>query len=169
MGDCPPVATTALDVPGGMEYAFGIRAEEDRGVAGSEVLARRYFVLFGRGEIDEVLELMHPEIEIVLKTTRPGEVLRGLESVVRFVQEEVSERVYETVAEVYRPLDADRIVVEGRIRWTDEDRILRDDPVIWALEFRDGLLYRSTPAQTVLEAETTLSAPHTPTEGPSPI
>ena len=70
----------------------------------------------------------------------------------------MSERVYETVAEIYRPLDEDPIVVEGRIRWSDEERVLRDDPMIWALEFKDGLLYRSAPAQSVLEAEAMLSA-----------
>jgi hypothetical protein len=44
------------------------------------------------------------------------------------------------------------------MRWMNEDRILRDDPVILALEFRDGLLFRSTPAQSVLEAQAMLSA-----------
>ena len=45
----------------------------------------------------------------------------------------------------YRPLDDDRIVIEGRLRSQDADRILRDDPMIWAFDFRDGLLRRSTP------------------------
>jgi hypothetical protein len=31
--------------------------------------------------------------------------------------------------------------------------------MIWALEFRDGLLYRSTPAHSVVEAEALLAAP----------
>ena len=38
----------------------------------------------------------------------------------------------------------------------DDERILRDDPMIWALEFRDGLLWRSTYAHSVLEAEALL-------------
>jgi hypothetical protein len=38
----------------------------------------------------------------------------------------------------------------------DEDRILRDDPVVWALEFRDGLLRRSTPTHSVAEARALL-------------
>ena len=57
------------------------------------------------------------------------------------------------------PIDGERIVVEGRMRWMDEERVLRDDPMIWALEFRDGLLFRSTPAHSVLEAEALLAAP----------
>jgi hypothetical protein len=51
------------------------------------------------------------------------------------------------------------VVVEGRMRWIDEERILRDDPVIWALEFRDGLLVRSLTAQSVLEAQALLAGP----------
>jgi hypothetical protein len=62
------------------------------------------------------------------------------------------------VPEVFRPLDDERIVVEGRMRWMDEERILRDDPVIWALEFREGRLRRSMSAQTVLEAEALLAS-----------
>lgn len=123
----------------------------------SERLARRYFALLGRGETERVLELVHPEVEIVLKS-RPGDVLRGREAVAGFV-EGATGRYNESHAEVFRPLDDDRIVVEGRIRWTDEEHVLRDDPMIWALEFRDGLLYRSIPAQSVLEAEGLLAVP----------
>ena len=72
--------------------------------------------------------------------------------------EELSGHFFETHPEVFRPIDDYRVVVEGRLRWMDEDRILRDDPLVWAFEFRDGLLYRSTPAQSVLEAEALLAA-----------
>ena len=122
----------------------------------SERLARRYFSLFRRGESARVLELVHPEVEIVLKTVRPGEVLRGREQVAEFV-DEISGRFNESHPDVFRPLDDERIIVEGRMRWMDEERVLRDDPMIWALEFRDGLLYRSAPAQSVIEAEALLA------------
>ena len=71
----------------------------------------------------------------------------------------VADRFFETHPDVFRPIDEERIVVEGRMRWMDDERVLRDDPMIWALEFRDGLLYRSTPAHSVLEAEALLTAP----------
>jgi hypothetical protein len=106
--------------------------------------------------VAELLELMHPEAELVLKTTRPGEVLRGRDEIEAFL-EEISGKFYESVAEVYHPLDDERIAVEGRLRWIDDERVLRDDPMVWALAFRDGLLWRSTPAQSVLEAETILA------------
>jgi hypothetical protein len=103
-----------------------------------------------------MLDLFHPQVEMVLKAVRPGDVLRGREDVAAFVSE-LAGRFYETVAEVFRPIDDERIVVEGRIRWMDDERVLRDDPMIWALEFRDGMLYRSAPAQSVVEAEALLS------------
>ena len=122
----------------------------------SERLARRYFSLFRRGESAGVLELLHPDVEIVLKSMRPGDVLRGREQVAEFV-DEIGGRFYESHTDVFRPLDDERIVVEGRMRWMDDERVLRDDPMIWALEFRDGLLYRSSPAQSVIEAEALLA------------
>ncbi|MGH3134499.1 MAG: nuclear transport factor 2 family protein [Gaiellaceae bacterium] len=129
-----------------------------RGVPESERLARRYFALFTQGEVDKMLDLIHPEIEMVLKTTRPGDVLRGKDDVAAFVQE-IAGKFYESVPEVFRPIDDTRIVIEGRMRWMDDARVLRDDPMIWALEFRDGLVWRSTPAHSVLEAESILAAP----------
>jgi ketosteroid isomerase-like protein len=122
----------------------------------SERLARRYFALYARGETERLLELVHPDVELVLKSAG-GEVLCGRDAVAAFV-DETAGRFHETHPDVFRPVDDERVVVEGRMRWMNEDRILRDDPVILALEFRDGLLFRSTPAQSVLEAQAMLSA-----------
>ncbi len=123
----------------------------------SERLARRYFALVDEGDVERMRDLIHPEVEMVLKTTRPGDVLRGREDVVAFARDQ-SERFFESSATVFEPLDETRIVVEGRIRWLDDERVLRDDPMIWALEFRDGLLRRSTPAHSILEAKLILAA-----------
>ena len=123
----------------------------------SERLARRFFALFQQGERVMLLELLHPEVEWVLMTFRPGEVLRGREEADAFL-DEISDEFVELVAEECTPLDGERVVVEGRRRWIDEDRVLRDDPMILAMLFRDGLLWRSTPAQSVVEAEAILSA-----------
>ena len=124
----------------------------------SERLARRYFAVFARGETDQLLELVHPDVELRLKTVRRGELIEGRDAMKSFI-DEIGEMFFESQADVFRPVDDERVVVEGRIRWMDDDRILRDDPMIWALEFRDGLLYRSTPAHSVLEAEMILAAP----------
>lgn len=122
----------------------------------SERLARRYFSSFAAGRVDEVQEMLHPDVEVTLKT-RPGEVLRGREAVGRYVAT-TRDQFYEAVADVFTPLDDERVVIEGRLRWADEGRILRDDPIVLALQFRDGLLLRSIPAQSALEAESILAS-----------
>jgi ketosteroid isomerase-like protein len=126
------------------------------GEAESERLARRYFSLVGAGELEQVVALMHPDVELSLKT-RAHEVLRGREAVARFIEGVATTRVvYEATALEYHPLDDERVIVEGRMRWMDEDRVLRDDPVVWALEFDSGLLRRSTPARSFAEAKAVL-------------
>jgi hypothetical protein len=58
--------------------------------------------------------------------------------------------------DVVTVLDDTRVVVEGRLRWIDDERVIRDDPVIWAMEFRDDLLYRFIAVRSMLEAEAVL-------------
>ena len=103
-----------------------------------------------------MLDLVHPEVEWVLMTIRPGEALRGREEVEAFL-DEIADEFVELVAEEYRPLDEERVVVEGRRRTIGEDRVLRDDPMILAMVCRGGRLWRSTPAQSVAEAEAILT------------
>jgi hypothetical protein len=105
--------------------------------------------------VEKLLAMLHPDVEIVLKTS--PDVLRGREQVEAFVENEIASPFNESHPVLYRPLDDERIVVEGRLRSMDDRRVLRDDPMIWALEFRDGLLRRSMPAQTLLEAEALLA------------
>ena len=104
---------------------------------------------------DQLGELVDPSIMLVSKV-RPGQVVEGKDDFVRFVQDTLANSLYEAVVSSYQALDDDRVVVEGRIRWIDDDRVIRDDPVTWAMEFRDGLLVRSIPARTLVEAETIL-------------
>jgi ketosteroid isomerase-like protein len=129
----------------------------------SERLAREYFALAGEGGSPRMLEIMHPDVEIVLRKLGGPRTLRGKAEVEAFLEELPSLfSVYETVAEEFQPIDDDRIVVQGRMRWMDDERVLRDDAMIWALEFRDASLYRSTPARSVNEAHTMLATgrPH---------
>jgi ketosteroid isomerase-like protein len=128
-------------------------------------LARRYFELAGDGADPGMLELVHPNVEIRIRKLGGRRTLRGKDEVAAFL-EEVPTRfpVLESVAEEFKPVDEDRIVVEGRLRWMDEERVLRDDPMIWALEFRDGLLFRSTSVRSVSEAHAILAV-DAPTSG----
>ena len=134
-------------------------ADEGR-IPESERLARRVFAVVDEGSADELGELVHPSITIVSKT-RPGLVVEGKEDFVRFWQDMVANSLYEVAASAYQALDDDRVVVEGRLRWIDDDRVIRDDAVIWAMEFRDGLLTRAIPARSLVEAETILGGAST--------
>jgi ketosteroid isomerase-like protein len=123
----------------------------------SERLTRRFFALLQQGENSKVVDLVHPEVEWVLMMIRPGEVLRGRDEAQAFL-DEIADEFIELVVEECGSLDDERVVVEGRRRSIDNDRVLRDDPMILAMVFRGGLLWRSTPAQSVAEAEAILSA-----------
>ena len=103
-------------------------------------------------------ELLHEDVELVSKI-RTGTVVHGREDVARFIADAVAPSLYEAAVELYTPLDDDRVIVEGRLRWIDEDRVIRDDPVVWALEFRDELLLRFVAARSTLDAEAILGAP----------
>lgn len=124
----------------------------------SERLARRWFAVVEQRDFGQLVELAHDDILVVSKV-RPGEVVEGKESFARFVQETLADSLYETSSTSFAALDETRVVVEGRMRWIDDDRVIRDDPVTWAMEFRDGLLVRFIPARTRIEAETMLGAP----------
>ena len=100
---------------------------------------------------------MHPDAELVSKL-RPGTTVHGRDDIARFVEEAVAPNLYEISVDVTTVLDETRVVVEGRIRWIDDERVIRDDPVIWAMEFREDLLYRFIAVRTVLEAEAVLAS-----------
>jgi ketosteroid isomerase-like protein len=123
----------------------------------SERLARRWFALIHAGSFDRLHDLLHDDVVIVSRV-RPGEVVEGREAVASFIEDIVLHSLYEAVTDGYTPLDDERVIVEGRMRWIDDERVIRDDPTVWAMEFRDGLMLRFLPARTVLEAETLLAA-----------
>lgn len=127
-------------------------------MAASEQLARRWFATVAGGRFDELAALVHENVQIVSKL-RAGTVVEGREDVGLFIEESIAPNLYEAVTEVFTAMDDERVVVEGRMRWIDDKRVIRDDPVVWAMEFRDGLLLRFVPARSVLEAETILASP----------
>ena len=116
---------------------------------------------------DQLGDLVHEDVVIVSKM-RPGLVLEGRSEVLQHMQETLADNLYEATTTAYLPVDEQRIVVEGRIRWIDDERVIRDDPVTWAMEFRDDLLTRFIPARTQVEAETMLGARRSSSSGASP-
>lgn len=110
-------------------------------------------------------ELLHPDVAVSLKSTE-GAWIEGAEAVGEILDRNAAAPVFDAIDDRYLPLDEDRVVVEGRLRWMDEEeRMLRDEPMVWAIEFRDGLLYRSIVVRSVAEAEALLPGERsTPTD-----
>ena len=102
--------------------------------------------------------MLHPDAVIELQAVQPGEHLHGRDEIVAVLEHEFSRRLWETVVHVCTPIDDSRVVAEGRIRWMDDERVMRDEARVWGLEFRDGLLLRSVPARNTVEAEALLAA-----------
>lgn len=100
--------------------------------------------------------MLHEDAELVSRL-EPGLVVKGRDDVADFILRTVATHLYDASTETYTPLDDDRIVVEGRMRWIDDERVIRDDPTVWAMEFKNGLLLRFLPARNAIEAETLLS------------
>jgi hypothetical protein len=119
-------------------------------------LARRWFAAVQEGTFEHLGDLVHADVRLVSKL-RPGLVIEGKTDFMRFVEENLGPSLYEATADSFEPVDDQRIVVEGRLRWIDDDRVIRDDPVTWAMEFRDGLLAGFIPARSRVEAETILN------------
>ncbi len=123
----------------------------------AERLARHWFGLIDQGSFGDLRELVDDDAVYVSKILA-GETLVGREAVGDHLVEMLEEKVYEVVAERFVAIDDDRIAVEGRMRWMDDGRVIHDDPVVWAFEFRDGRLLRCVPVRSSLEAETALAS-----------
>ena len=95
---------------------------------------------------------------LVTSTAQSGVVFRGPDEIIAFFRRELARRFWYARFDVFTPLSEDRIAVEGRVRWGDDERVMRDDRRVWALEFRDGLVYRSLAAPSVRTTEATLDA-----------
>ena len=140
------------------EYSRHLRAHED--IVESERLARRYFEFFAQRAFEQLREVVHPDVVLELKAVQPGHVVRGRDEFMRFLEQESDRHLWEAVTHVFTPIDENRVIVEGRVRWFDDENVLRDDSRIWALEFSDGLLLLSAPAKNTIEAESILLARH---------
>ena len=125
----------------------------------SERLARLYFERFSEHSIEGLAELIHPDVVLELQAVEVGRVLRGRGELLQFFEAQFVRRRWWAVVQACHSIGNDKAVVEGRVRWIDDERVLRDDPRVWALEFCDGLLVRSIPARSVAEAEALLAAP----------
>jgi hypothetical protein len=110
----------------------------------------------GSGQHQANFELLHPDAEIQ-PSFDPGRRLSARELREHARTAEAPHAV-ESRGEVYRPVDQERIIVEGQVLLRQAGGGWAYRPTIWALVFRDGLLYRSWCVKTTLEAEALLAS-----------
>ncbi len=126
----------------------------------SERLARQFFRRSASGRQAESLDWLHPDAQIVPSYDESITVSRpDLEA---HLMSKAAPAVMEAFADKYRPLDDERIVVEGQVRLRQAGGGFAYRPAVWALIFRDGLLYRSWALTSVVEAEARLAASSEP-------
>ena len=135
-----------------------LRASRDKArMATSERLARRLFKRATEdGASPESIALLHAEAEVTPSynptvTLSPAELRRHLAS-------RDEPRVVEARADNYQSLDDERVIVEGQIVMKDANGGTGYRLVVWAMLFRDGLLYRSWATSSFSDAEARLIA-----------
>ena len=121
----------------------------------SERLARELFHRSASGQQAENLSRLHPEAQIVPSydaslAVSPADLeahlMRGAEPA-----------VMEARADKYTPVDDERVIVEGQVRIRRAGGGFDYRRTVWALMFRDGLLYRSWAVRSVGDAEARLA------------
>jgi hypothetical protein len=154
-GADPPVAAGP---PGGYLPCPGKLV--DRLMRDCSDLAAHLFDLAAAGRHDEIPGYMHPEVQIVIE----GRTLsyRDVEAAAHDAMEHPN--LTQAVGQRFKPVDANRIAVEGRIRTPVGGAGFSDTPAAWAFVFRGGLLFRSWREPSLAAAIARLEADRS--EGP---
>ena len=121
----------------------------------SEKFARAFFERAARSAQPESIAFLHPEAEVT-PSFDPTLTLSPAELAVHFSARK-EPRSTEAYANTYHPLDEERVIVEGQVV-VRQDGLSDYRPVVWAMVFRDGLLYRSWALSSVREAEARLGS-----------
>jgi hypothetical protein len=122
----------------------------------SETLARRMFRHVEHGEHPLVAAFIHPDARII-PVTAPVE--RDAAGIREYIEVSVPKLIYRDVrAFCYEPVTDDRIAVQGQLRWELEEGGFRIFTATWALVFKDGLLFRSWPCDSLEAARRELAA-----------
>jgi ketosteroid isomerase-like protein len=103
-------------------------------------LARRLFELFMSGDVERMLPLVDPDIE-VRPRGMPHEVYRGHDGLRRLLADSQASGREATVSVEQYVASGDRVAVLGRIR-VRQQQSLADSSAAWMLETRLGLVTR---------------------------
>jgi ketosteroid isomerase-like protein len=121
----------------------------------SERLARVLFERSQRGAQAENLELLHPQAEIA-PSHDPSLILTADEVVAHLAGAD-EPRMMDARGRDYVALDDEQVIVEGDVRVRRVGGGFDYRETVWAIVFRDGLLYRSWCCGNVHEAEARLA------------
>jgi ketosteroid isomerase-like protein len=97
-------------------------------------LVRLVLLLYAAGDVQRLLEIWHPDLEIV---GRNGSVTRGDEEIERLTRYVLEDRRIELDPETVRISGPDALIDGFMIRGG------RPEPATWLWSFRDGRLWRS--------------------------
>jgi hypothetical protein len=121
----------------------------------AEVLARQMFRYAEEGEHHLVAGFIHPDARII-PVTAPVE--RDAAGIREYVEVSVPKLLYRDVrAFCYEPVTDDRIVVQGQLRWELEEGGFRIFTATWALVYKEGLLFRGWPCDSLEDARRQLA------------
>ena len=103
-------------------------------------IVRRTFERFDAGDIEGMLEFVHPDAEFVpvfvdKRTHRGSESIRG-------VFEGVASRRRWRVDELEVDVVGDRVIAGGRLHSTTTIGTAEDYPIAWVFDFADGRIVR---------------------------
>ena len=118
----------------------------------AERLVRDLVEAIDAGRVDEILRLIHPGAELN-PLSADGQTLRGPDGAARWLDGLRSrDAVLRHTVERTISLPGDHVVAVGRQQRFEPADGLKDRPVIWLLQFRDGRLWRGRVCPSLADA-----------------
>ena len=118
----------------------------------TEDLVRDLFDAIDAGRVDEILRVIHPGAELN-PLSADGQTLRGPDGAARWLDGLRSrDAVLRHTVERTISLPGDHIIAVGRQQRFEPADGLKDRPVVWLMQFRDGRLWRGCVCPSVADA-----------------
>jgi ketosteroid isomerase-like protein len=113
---------------------------------------RELFDALEAGRVDEFLEVIHPAAELN-PLAADGKTLRGPKDAARWLDRlRDRDAVLRHTVERTIALPGDHVIAVGRQQRFEPGEGLKDRPVVWLMQFRDGRLWRGHVCASVDEA-----------------
>jgi len=110
-------------------------------------MVAKVFELTAEGRQKELPKYMHPDIRI--RAFLPPNPVLDLAALRRNIRERSRDKIREARAHSIERVGDRRYLAIGRVRWSDPGGGFTDVPAAWAIEVKDGLIYRMFGASNV--------------------